>query len=151
MTERPAPAPRAIAALAGLGLLAACGSGSIADRERPDEFAVGRAQPLVIPPDFTLVPPRPGEPRPVEVDTRTQVLEALFGPGVRLPPRSDIENRLLERARASQADPMIRSNAADLAGVRTAAGVDKGAFLREILDSPPGTRNEQIARVIVGG
>jgi hypothetical protein len=137
--------------LAALGLLAGCGSNSIANRDRPDEFAVGRAQPLVIPPDFALVPPRPGAPRPVEVDTRTQALEALFGPGVRLPPRSEIENRVLEGARIGQLDPMIRSNAGELKRELSTVGVEKGTFLRELLDAPPGTRNEQIARVTVGG
>ena len=39
--------------------LTACGGGGLANRDRPDEFAVARAAPLVIPPDFALVPPRP--------------------------------------------------------------------------------------------
>jgi hypothetical protein len=143
--------PLFLAALVCAGLAAGCGSTSVANRDRPDEFAVGRAQPLVIPPEFALVPPRPGAPRPVEVDTRAQALEALFGPGVQLPPRSDIENRLLEGARTSQADPMIRNNAGELKGETSTVGVDKGAFLRELLDAPPGTRNDRIARVTVGG
>lgn len=46
--------------------LAACSSGSIASalgmgKRAPDEFAVVRQQPLVIPPDFQLRPPGPGE------------------------------------------------------------------------------------------
>jgi hypothetical protein len=142
---------RAFLSLAALWLLAACGSNSVANRDRPDEFAVGRAQPLVIPPDFALVPPRPGSPRPVEMDTRTQALEALFGPGVQLPPRSEIENRLLEGARTGQVDLMIRNHAGVLKQDSMTVGVDKGAFLRELLDAPAGTRNEQIARVSVGG
>lgn len=140
-----------LSALVSAGLVAGCGRTSIANRDRPDEFAVGRAQPLVIPPEFALVPPRPGAPRPVEVDTRAQALEALFGPGVQLPPRSEIENRVLEGARTSQADPMIRNNAGELKNQTSTVGVDKGAFLRELLDAPPGTRNPQIARVTVGG
>jgi hypothetical protein len=139
-----------IAALVSAGLVAGCGRTSVANRDRPDEFAVGRAQPLVIPPDFGLVPPRPGAPRPVEVDTRAQALEALFGPGVQLPPRSEIENRLLEGARTGQADPMIRNNAGELKQQTSTVGVDKGSFLRELLDAPAGTRNAQIARVSVG-
>ena len=46
----------------GLGLavlLAGCGHGGM-DRERPDEFAVARQAPLVIPPDFALTPPPAG-------------------------------------------------------------------------------------------
>jgi hypothetical protein len=36
-------------------------------------------------------------------------------------------------------------------GGRISATVDKGPFLRELLDAPAGPRNEQIARVTVGG
>ena len=39
--------------------LAGC-MGSSLDRDRPDEFAVARQAPLVIPPDFGLAPPNPG-------------------------------------------------------------------------------------------
>ena len=44
----------------GAALLASCGSGGVLGRERPDEFAVQRQAPLVIPPDFALTPPEPG-------------------------------------------------------------------------------------------
>jgi len=39
-------------------LLAGCAGGGIAGRDRPDEFAVTRNAPLVIPPDYALTPPR---------------------------------------------------------------------------------------------
>ena len=48
-------------------------------RERPDEFAVQRQAPLVVPPDFELVPPKPGAPRPTEGTAAQQALDALFG------------------------------------------------------------------------
>ncbi|QMW24179.1 DUF3035 domain-containing protein [Sandaracinobacteroides saxicola] len=135
----------------GLGaaclMLSACASGGIADRKRPDEFAVGRSAPLVVPPEFTLAPPRPGAPRPLAADSQTQALEALFGPGVVLPPKSESEKALLEGAKATKADPMIRNNAGDPKTI----GVDKGAFLRELLDAPAGTRNAATAKVTVGG
>ncbi len=60
---------------AGLGLvstLSACGRSGF-DRARPDEFAVARAAPLVIPPDFSLVPPQPGAPRPQDATGTSQV------------------------------------------------------------------------------
>lgn len=56
-----------IAALGPVALsLAACSGGSVASslgmgKRSPDEFAVVRQQPLVIPPDFQLRPPGPGE------------------------------------------------------------------------------------------
>lgn len=133
-------------------LLAGCSNG-IANRKRPDEFAVGRQAPLVIPPEFSLAPPVPGAPRPLAADSQQQALEALFGPGVRLPPKSASELSLLEGARAtSPVDPMIRNYAGEMKGPdnRTQT-VDKGVFLREILDAPPATRNPAVARVTIPG
>ena len=48
-------------------LLGGCGVGNLMNRQRPDEFAVQRQAPLVIPPDFALTPPQPGAPRPAAV------------------------------------------------------------------------------------
>ncbi|MET0181040.1 MAG: DUF3035 domain-containing protein, partial [Novosphingobium sp.] len=64
---------------AGAVLLAGCGSTGLFDRDRPDEFAVSRQAPLVIPPDFARVPPNPGAPRPQANDASAQALDALFG------------------------------------------------------------------------
>ena len=67
-------------ALAGSAalLLSACGGGGPFDRTRPDEFAVSRNAPLVVPPDFALTPPAPGQ-ADVGSDVRAQALQALFG------------------------------------------------------------------------
>jgi hypothetical protein len=132
-------------------VLTACGGNDIADRKRPDEFAVGRQAPLVIPPDFALSPPRPGSPRPIGADSQQQALETLFGPGVQLPPRSEIEDKLLSDAKALQSDANIRNTADDVPGTPGTATVEKGPFLRDLLDSPAGTRNPDIAKVTVGG
>ena len=59
--------------------LSGCTSGGLRGRGGPDEFAVTRNAPLVVPPDFALTPPRPGEPVPTAVDSRGQALQALFG------------------------------------------------------------------------
>ena len=66
-------------ALAALGMLSGCGSSGLLDRERPDEFAVTRAAPLVIPAQFTLPAPQPDAPRPQEGDTKQKMLDAMFG------------------------------------------------------------------------
>ena len=40
-----------------IATLSACGGGrGLAGRDRPDEFAVSRQAPLVVPPDFALEP-----------------------------------------------------------------------------------------------
>jgi hypothetical protein len=132
-------------------VLASCKSGDIADRKRPDEFAIGKQAPLVIPPDYTMAPPRPGSPRPIGSDSQQQALETLFGPGVQLPPKSEIENKLLSDAKATRTDAAIRSSVDDAPGTPGTATVDKGPFLRELLDAPAATRNADIARVTVPG
>lgn len=134
---------------AAVFLVTGCRSGDIADRKRPDELAVGRQAPLVIPPDFNLAPPKPGAPRPIESDSQQQALEALFGPGVRLPEKSAIEKRLLSDSGADQSDSGIRNTVTD-SGVGQGEGVvDKGEFLRDVLDAPNGTRDPNAAKVTV--
>ena len=66
-------------ALTGLMALSACGSSGILDRDRPDEFAVGRSAPLAVPPDFALKPPQPGAAPTQGGANQQEVLEALFG------------------------------------------------------------------------
>src|SRR5690349_9716609 len=60
-------------------LLAGCAGGGPFGNNGPDEFAVARNQPLVVPPDFALTPPRPGEADASGTDPRGQALQALFG------------------------------------------------------------------------
>ena len=66
-------------ALAVLATLSGCGSTSVFDRERPDEFAVTRSAPLAIPSEFTLPTPQKDAPRPQDGDTKQQILDAMFG------------------------------------------------------------------------
>lgn len=98
----------------------------------PNEFIVGRAAPLTVPPDFALVPPRPGAPRPQEADSSTQALATLFG-GQQKP--SEGEAALLQQAGAGSTPPGIRSEA----GSPDTDVVNKGATTRDILNAPSGT------------
>jgi hypothetical protein len=112
--------------------LTGCGtSGGMLNRARPDEFAVQRAAPLVVPPDFALTPPKPGAARPQEVDASTQALEAMFGGPS---PRSASETGALGQAGANRAAIGIRSEAGDPA----TAVVDKGSVTRDIIAAPAG-------------
>ncbi|PZT88791.1 MAG: DUF3035 domain-containing protein [Citromicrobium sp.] len=114
---------------AGAAMLAACGGGGILNRERPDEFAVQRQAPLVVPPDFNLTPPAPGAPRPTEGTAQEQALDALFGGPAA---RSGVETSVLDRA--GTADPGIRSQVGD-AETNTVA---KGRVTRDIIAAPEG-------------
>ena len=114
---------------AALGLSACAGSGL--DRERPDEFAVARQAPLVIPPDYTLVPPQPGAARPQDAggNAQAQTLQALFGGAA---PRSAAETATLDDAGSTAADPGIRSTVGD----PETNVIDKGAATRDIVAAP---------------
>lgn len=122
-------------------LLSACGGGGgVFTRARPDEFAVQRQTPLVVPPDFALKPPQPGEPRPAERSLEQQTLEALFGGPAQ---RSKVESDTISRA--GDATPGIRSNVGDF-GTNTVA---KGSVTRDILAAPEGDGRE--AQTAAGG
>jgi len=122
-------APLALAATAAM-LVAGCGTGGVLGRDRPDEFAVARTAPLVIPPDFALTPPRPGEAAS-GTDARSQALQALFGGPA---PRSDAERNLLQRADADRAALGARSVVAD----PQTTVVDRGALVQTIVELPAG-------------
>jgi hypothetical protein len=121
----------AIAAPAVALLLAGCGTAGVAGRDRPDEFAVTRNQPLVIPPDYNLAPPRPGEATPQAADARTQALEALFGGPA---PRSDSERSMLNAAGSDR----VALGARSVAGDPSTVVVDKGAVTQAIIAAPAG-------------
>ena len=110
-------------------VLTACGGGGFLERERPDEMAVQRQAPLVVPPDFNLVPPTAGAPRPAEGTAAEQALEALFGGPA---PRSQVETSALDRA--GEAAPGIRSSVGD----PQTNTVAKGTVTRDILAAPEG-------------
>ena len=118
-------------AIAGGAMLltSGCASGGLFNRDRPDEFAVQRQAPLVVPPDFNLVPPAPGAPRPAEGTAAQQAMEALFGGPAA---RSGVETSAIDRA--GRADPGIRSAVGDV-GTNTVA---KGTVTRDIIAAPEG-------------
>ncbi|EGD60317.1 hypothetical protein Y88_2191 [Novosphingobium nitrogenifigens DSM 19370] len=123
--------PLAGSAVVLAGLLGGCSShSSLFNRPRPDEFAVTRQAPLVVPPDFALTPPNPGAPRPQDVDASRQALDALFGGPA---PRSAVETDTLGKAGPSS--PAIRSTVGD----PKTQTVPKGAGVRDILKTPEGS------------
>jgi hypothetical protein len=121
-------------------LLSGCGGSGLFNRERTDEFAVQRQTPLVVPPDFALTPPKPGDPRPAERNLQQQTLDALFGGPAA---RSEVEKNAISRAGGSAAG--IRSNVGD----PNTATVAKGEVTREIIAAPQGDGRE--AQTAVGG
>lgn len=75
---------RIATALALLSAAAAGGCGTLAktfgsDTSSPDEFRVVTKAPLIIPPEYNLRPPRPGDPRPQELTAAQRAQRAILG------------------------------------------------------------------------
>src|SRR5678815_2627133 len=62
---------------------------------------------LVVPPDYALRPPAPGEPRPQELQPESAARNALLGQR-EAEQRSDGEKLLVAKAGAEKADPLVR-------------------------------------------
>lgn len=97
-------------AIMGAVGLAGCASGKQAlgmAKVVPDEFRVVSKAPLVVPPDYALRPPAPGEPRPQELQPESAARTALLGRR-QAEDRSGGEALLVTKAGADKADPLIR-------------------------------------------
>lgn len=109
-------------AICGL-LLAPLALGGCTDMKRalgmekvvPDEFAVVRAAPLALPPDFSLRPPRPGAAPTQEISSTEQARQTVFRASdqqtAALPDADKLsagENQLLRQAGAAAAPRDIR-------------------------------------------
>lgn len=117
---------------AGL-MLAAAVAGCANNRVRPDEFAVSRQRPLVVPPDYALVPPQPGAAVVQQQTVQGQALDALFGGAA---PRSASETGIVNAA--GRPDASVRSTVAD----PSTTVVDKGPTTRDIVAAPEGDGQE---------
>jgi hypothetical protein len=102
------------ALVAGLAAIALTtqGCASLGDKlgmnyQAPDEFKVVAMAPLVVPPDYSLRPPAPGEPRPQELQPESAARLALVGQQ-EATQRSQGETLLVDRAGGQKADPLIR-------------------------------------------
>ena len=85
----------------------------------------------MIPPDFNISPPKPGAPRPLAPDAKTDALQTLFPDTA---PKSAAEQNLLDQSGAAKAEPGARSTAGD-PGTTVS---DKGAFVRKLVEAPTG-------------
>ena len=130
--------PALVLASCATAALSGCASGGLFGHNGPDEFAVQRQAPLVVPPDFALTPPSQGAPQPTARNSQQDTLDAMFGGPA---PRSDVEQAALNHAGAPA--PSIRSTVGD-PDTHTA---DKGAVTRDILSAPQGDGREASANV----
>lgn len=119
-------------AIATLPILAGCSSVG-------DKAAVGRAAPLVVPPDFALEPTAVTAIRPAE-GGQEQVLDALFGG---IAPRSAAERAI--STTSGSAETGIRSSVGD----PQTNTVNKGSITRDIIAAPEG--DGQTAQAVIPG
>jgi hypothetical protein len=106
---KPYSVAAAVALIGALGL-GGCQSASKAlgmSKVTPDEFRVVTKAPLIVPPDFSLRPPAPGEPRPEELQPDSAV-RAAYAAAALSSNRSAGEQLLAGKAGAAAADPLIR-------------------------------------------
>ena len=80
----------------------------------PDEFSVVSRAPLSVPPDFALRPPRPGAQRPMEISTKVQARQTIFGTSDvndsgAVDRSAETSEGFLAKVGADNADPNIRS------------------------------------------
>jgi hypothetical protein len=105
----------------------------------PDEFAVSRNAPLIVPPDFSLAPPIAGTQGLSAGDAQQQAIDALFGGPA---PRSAAETSLLDEAGRGDAPIGIRSTVWD----PDTRVVDKGPETLQILSAPAANSNVATAQ-----
>ena len=127
-------------AMLTLPMLSGCGSiGSILGSNQAAAPSVGRAAPLVVPPDFALEPTVASAIRPAEA-SQEQALETLFGGAAT---RSAAERAI--STTSGTAELGIRSSVGD----PQTTTVNKGAITRDIIAAPEG--DGQTAQAIIPG
>lgn len=104
-------------------------------KKAPDEFTVITKAPLVMPPDFSLRPPRPGAKGPGELHPRETARAALFSGG---------KGR---RATAEQARKSGRNTLAGAAG-KTAGGKPAGAELQLLQKAGAAGADSSIRKIV---
>ena len=133
---------KALSALVIVAAAASSGCALMKSRSSaPDEFAVARNAPLIIPPDFTLAPPVAGTAGLTPSDAQQQAIDALFGGPA---PRSAAETSMLDAAGRDSAQSGIRSTVWD----PDTRIVDKGPTTLAILQATP--TNSTIASAQAG-
>ena len=126
---------KALCALVLVAAVSTSGCASMRGRSAtPDEFAVARNAPLIIPPDFSLAPPVAGTAALTAGEAQQQAIDTLFGGPA---PRSLGESSMLDAAGRDQAQTGIRSVVWD----PDTRIVDKGPTTLQILAAQPANSN----------
>jgi len=84
------------------------------ERNQPDEFAVVERAPLTVPPNFNLLPPRPGAPAAQEVNSAADAKGLILGTQTPEATNSAAENDLLSQAGSAARKPVAKSEGSSL-------------------------------------
>jgi DUF3035 family protein len=125
---------KAFVAVVVVAALATSGCAALGKRHAPDEFAVARNAPLIVPPDFNLAPPVAGTAGLSPNEAQQQAIDALFGGPAQ---RSPGETSMLDVAGRNTAQIGIRSTVWD----PDTRVVDKGPTTLTILSAQPADSN----------
>ena len=121
------------AALAAGALVLLGGCSSMKDalgisKHPPDEFAVVTKAPLIVPPNYNLMPPKPTVEQPREANPQAEAIQALF-PDHKVAPPSQSEAMLIRKSGADETASNIRTKV----GGETTEISDRGADTAKIL------------------
>ena len=122
----------ALVALLSFLTLEACGtiqklSGK--DKNPPDEFAVVKRPELIMPPEYNLTPPSPGEINPQELAASVETLRALFPDNPDITPEISRGEAALLRSIEAQSLSDVRSELTET----DSNIVEKGTVLEDII------------------
>jgi hypothetical protein len=121
------------------------------EKTAPDEFRVITKAPLVLPPDYALRPPRPGEARPGDVNASAEPRAAVFGEDIGAQ-ATPAEKLFVAKANASAVDATIRTQV-DFEGAALVRKSEDYAdkLLAPSVTAPATTTEEESVRRATGG
>ena len=103
----------------------------------PDEFAVVTKSPLIVPPEFNLLPPKPTVEQPRNANPEADAIQALF-PDHKVSPPSQSEAMLLKQTGAADTSPDIRTQVGGESTTISNQGADTGKILFDNSVTVPG-------------
>lgn len=142
-----------LAGVLAAGMASGCQSTQKAlglEKSAPDEFRVITKAPLVVPPDYALRPPRPGDARPGPADANAaSARAAVFGTDIGAK-ASEGEKLLVAKAGASAVDPTIRQSV-DFEGAAIVHKSDEYSDKVLAKTPTPSTEDQEAIRRATGG
>ena len=126
--RRAAVAGLAVGAFAMLGGCSGFKDALGITKHPPDEFAVVTKSPLIVPPEFNLMPPKPTVEQPRNANPEADAIQALF-PDHKVSPPSQSEAMLLKQTGAADTSADIRTKIGGETTTISNQGADTGKIL----------------------